>query len=160
MAPLEPRMRREHRVARRQIIVLADLVLVTPTHLGNGDTEGVTDMALVVDAVSQQALLTGASLVGALRAYILTRQHGYNVAEQQATAPNGHLQLDDAELLFGGRKGDDDGTQSPLILHELAEGSTRSAQQMDNHVWSCATGSALIRTPAPQPRPRSMIWRC
>lgn len=132
MTVIESRMRRRQRVVSQQIVVQADLVLHTPTHLGNGDTEGVTDMALLVDAVSQQALLTGASLAGALRAYLLTRQHGYRkregdttvaspdgtTAEVETLPGNDQPTPDDAELLFGGRKGDDGGIQSPLIVND------------------------------------------
>lgn len=54
---------------QERICVVGELVLDTPTHLGNGDVEGLLDMPLHVDILEGRALLTGASLAGALRAY-------------------------------------------------------------------------------------------
>jgi CRISPR/Cas system CMR subunit Cmr4 (Cas7 group RAMP superfamily) len=111
---------RAQRVVRRWISVRGTLVLQAPAHLGSGDREGPTDMSLVRDSVSDRALLTGASLAGALRSYLRAYQHGY-AAEEPARAAFAAKGL--AELLFGGRKGDDDGYQSPLIIADaLSEG--------------------------------------
>ena len=38
------------------------LVLTTPTHLGNGDTDATTDMPIVLDEATGKALLPGTSL--------------------------------------------------------------------------------------------------
>ncbi len=56
-----------------RIVVTGELVLDTPTHLGSGDAEGPLDMALLVDPLEERALLTGASLAGALRHYVEMR---------------------------------------------------------------------------------------
>lgn len=55
-----------------RIIVTGTLVLETPTHFGNGDSEGLLDMPLHLDALEGKALLTGSSLAGGLRGYLHT----------------------------------------------------------------------------------------
>lgn len=94
---------------RKRIIIHGNLVLLTPTHLGNGDTDAPTDMALLRDSISGAALLTGSSIAGALRNYLRAREQGDNKCE-----PSGAKAM--AERLFGGLKGDDEGSQSPLIV--------------------------------------------
>jgi CRISPR/Cas system CSM-associated protein Csm3 (group 7 of RAMP superfamily) len=89
-------------------VIEGDLVLQTPTHLGNGDTDGIVDMPLLLDEATGRALLPGTSLAGALRNYLRERRHGF---EQRAA---------DAliEALFGGEKGNDEGNQSALIIDD------------------------------------------
>lgn len=95
-------------------LIEGDLVLQTPTHLGNGDTDGIVDMPLLLDEVTGKALLPGTSLAGALRNYLYERCHGF---EKQASDPW-------IEALFGGQKGNDDGDQSALIIDDaLGEAS-------------------------------------
>jgi len=53
-----------------RIIVEGRLVLETPAHFGQGDTESPLDMPLLRDPLEGKALLTGASLAGALRNYL------------------------------------------------------------------------------------------
>lgn len=53
-----------------RIVVTGALVLETPTHLGNGDTESPLDMPLILDPLEGKALLTGTSIAGALRNYL------------------------------------------------------------------------------------------
>lgn len=53
-----------------RIVVTCDLVLDTPTHLGNGDGDSLLDMPLHLDALEGRALLTGTSLAGGLRGYV------------------------------------------------------------------------------------------
>ena len=76
------------------------LVLDTPTCLGSGDADSPTDLALLRDSVSDCALLTGASIAGALRNYLREYQGGYGVEEQKG---------DRATTLFGGTRRDPDG---------------------------------------------------
>jgi CRISPR/Cas system CSM-associated protein Csm3 (group 7 of RAMP superfamily) len=89
-------------------VIEGDLVLQTPTHLGNGDTDGIVDMPPLLDEATGRALLPGTSLAGALRNYLRERRHGF---EQRAA---------DAliEALFGGEKGNDEGNQSALIIDD------------------------------------------
>ena len=98
------------RIAVR-LVVTGTLRLITPTQLGNGDAESITDMPLLRDAVSDQPLLTGTSVAGALRAYLQRRVAG-NFAPENAAHSNA------ASLLFGSVKGDDEGEQSPLIVDD------------------------------------------
>lgn len=107
------------RYIQARIVVEGDLVLLTPAHFGNGDGSDETDLPLLTDALEpQRPLLTGASLAGALRAY-LKRFSG------------GDRSLDEA--LFGGAKGDDDGWQSPLITDD-ALGSKGAAVELRDGV--------------------------
>ncbi|NJN19152.1 MAG: hypothetical protein HC822_24295 [Oscillochloris sp.] len=106
----------DHRAPRpiaTRLIVTGTLHLLTPAHLGNGDAEAITDMPLLLDTVGDDPvpLLTGTSIAGALRGYLLTRGQGYRAVEQRRS---GQM----AELLFGAVKGDDTGEQSPLIVDD------------------------------------------
>ncbi len=56
-----------------RIVILGDLILETPTHLGNGDADGPLDMPLISDELEGKPLLTGTSIAGALRNYIKRR---------------------------------------------------------------------------------------
>ena len=134
----------------RRIVIEGDLVLQTPAQFGNGDSDALTDMPLLVDAHDGVSpLLTGTTLAGALRAYLHRREQGY----RQADKP-GQDTL--TELLFGGFKGDDEGEQSALIVDdalgtgyqiEMRDGvrldpQTRTADDgglFDMHVWSAGT---------------------
>jgi Uncharacterized protein predicted to be involved in DNA repair (RAMP superfamily) len=89
-------------------VIEGDLVLQTPTHLGNGDTDGIVDMPLLLDEATGRALLPGTSLAGALRNYLRERRHGF---EQRASDTL-------IEALFGGEKGNDEGSQSALIIDD------------------------------------------
>ncbi|MCA6612688.1 MAG: hypothetical protein IM516_11410 [Pseudanabaena sp. M158S2SP1A06QC] len=97
------RLNNHQRKIYKRIIVKGTLVLDTPTCLGSGDSDSLTDLALLRDSVDEdKALLTGASIAGALRNYL----HEYNP------------ELGLAKLLFGGERGDDQGDQSPLIVND------------------------------------------
>ncbi|MCU0490918.1 MAG: RAMP superfamily CRISPR-associated protein [Chloroflexaceae bacterium] len=93
-----------------RLVVQGTLELTSPAHLGNGESEGLTDMPLLRDPLENRPLLTGTSIAGALRGYMLTRKIGYGKVEQKGM-------VDD---LFGMVKGDDadDAGQSPLIVED------------------------------------------
>lgn len=55
----------------KRFYITGDLCMKTPSHLGCGDSEGVLDMPLLRDPLEGKALLTGATLAGALRAYLI-----------------------------------------------------------------------------------------
>lgn len=102
-----------------RIVVEGTLVLETPASLGNGDAEGVTDMPLLTDPLEGRALLTGASIAGALRNYLRERLLAYGVDE--FVDENGKRNVDAGKLpivtrLFGSL--DDDGEQSHLIVND------------------------------------------
>lgn len=103
------RKERHQRAIIKRIIVRGNLVLETPTCLGSGDAESLTDLALLRDSISDRALLTGASIAGALRNYLREYESNYNVTENRNSL---------ATLLFGGMRSDDDGEQSPLIVDD------------------------------------------
>lgn len=69
------------RAARKitgRILISGRLELETPAHFGNGDVVGVTDMPLLRDpSDGVTPLLTGASIAGALRAYLREMERGY-----------------------------------------------------------------------------------
>ena len=110
-------MNRRQRIVHRRVIIRGDLILQTATHLGDGDSEGATDMALLRDGREpSMVLLPGASIAGALRSYLREHRHGIFGAEQAHGL---------TETLFGGQKSDDEGYQSPLIANDaLAKPST------------------------------------
>jgi len=93
---------------RERWIIEGDLVLQTPTHLGNGDSDGIVDMPLLLDEATGRALLPGASLTGALRNFLQEHRHGFG--RRQSDGP--------IEALFGGDKGNDNGSQSALIVDD------------------------------------------
>ncbi|MGG6269699.1 RAMP superfamily CRISPR-associated protein [Leptolyngbya sp. AN03gr2] len=103
------RKERHQRAIVKRIIVRGVLVLETPTCLGSGDAESLTDLALLRDSISDRALLTGASIAGALRNYLREYEFNYNAAESNTSF---------ATALFGGMRSDDDGEQSPLIVDD------------------------------------------
>ncbi len=124
--------RNQHPIAQR-IIVRGTLILDTPTCLGSGDAESPTDIALLRDSVSDCALLTGASIGGALRNYLREYQHGYGVEEQ-----NG----DRATRLFGGTRRDPDGEQSPLIINDAISSTIPIVELRDGVEIEAITGTA------------------
>lgn len=98
----------QSRQITKRIVVECDLVLQTPAHFGSGDEAG-SLVPLIVDELTQQPLLTGASIAGALRSYLWTVQYGYGCAQTSEGV---------AALLFGGSRQDNDGHQSRLIVND------------------------------------------
>ncbi len=127
------RMTRKHREIVRRIVVKGLLTLQSPTCLGSGDSESMADLAIVRDSVSQKALLTGASLAGALRNYLRDYERDYNASESTS---------DWATALFGGIRGDDDGEQSPLIVYDAISRETPTIELRDGVVIDSETGTA------------------
>jgi CRISPR/Cas system CSM-associated protein Csm3 (group 7 of RAMP superfamily) len=103
------RLKRNQRHIIERILIRGTLILDTPTCLGSGDADGPTDMMLVRDSISLHALLTGASIAGALRNYVHEREDGYGKEEQNNSV---------SASLFGGISKDDDGDQSRLIIND------------------------------------------
>lgn len=99
-----------------RIVIEGTLVLETPAHFGAGDDDGAV-MGLLVDALDGKSpLLTGASIAGALRSYLWSRERGYG---QEQSDKNSETSA--AALLFGTSRADDtDGTgdQSRLIVDD------------------------------------------
>lgn len=105
-------MSRNNRGVIERWFIEGALELVTPTSLSNGDDDPLVDLPIAVDALEGRPLLTGASLAGALRAYLADCGEGY------------------AETLFGGRRGVATGAQSPLIVED-ALGSKDQALRIE-----------------------------
>lgn len=90
---------------QKRIVVEGNLVLKTPAHFGNGDNNEQTDMTLLIDERTRQPLLPGASIAGALKAYLELCQSDTGLIYQ----------------IFGSE--DDKIGQSALIVHDAyAEG--------------------------------------
>ncbi len=92
-----------------RIVVEGNLVLLTPTSFGNGDSEGLTDISLLLDEVAGTALLTGTSIAGALRNYLRERERGFEKDEDHSSI---------CRKLFGWHKDEDEGAQSLLIIDD------------------------------------------
>ena len=108
-------------------VIEGALVLTTPTHLGNGDTDATTDMPLLLDEATGKALLPGTSLAGALRNYLNERTQGYGHRSQAAQGERAEIDaLRSATVkLLGGEKGDDEGAQSALIIEDALAGKPK-----------------------------------
>lgn len=135
-----------------RIVVEGDLVLQTLAHFGNGDSDDVTDMPLLLDPLDEAEgritpLLTGASIAGALRNYLREVENGYGSEAKYAPISNS---------LFGGWQGDNDGEQSPLIVEDARgengaiefrdgvaiDGTSRTAadgKKYDLQLWAAGT---------------------
>ncbi len=87
-------------------VITAELVLLTATRLG-GRSGSPVDMPVLRDALTGSPLLTGSTLAGAVRAYLTDRLAGYGRDEPKQVA-----------TLFGGSRGVDEGTQSPLVVFD------------------------------------------
>jgi CRISPR/Cas system CSM-associated protein Csm3 (group 7 of RAMP superfamily) len=98
-----------------RIVVTGALVLETPTHLGNGDADSPLDMPLILDPLERKALLTGASIAGALRSYLT--EYSLSLADQ----------------LFG-QPTDDASIQSPLIVDDAVGNSLKPDTELRDGV--------------------------
>ncbi len=118
----------------KRIVIQGELVLETPTHLGNGETVGPTDMNLLRDSVDHgKALLTGASIAGALRSYLREVQHGYG----ESPSPKSPV-----ISLFGGAREDEAGLQSLLIVDDARSTAPAEIEIRDGVRIDPATGTA------------------
>ncbi|MGE3524769.1 MAG: RAMP superfamily CRISPR-associated protein, partial [Gemmatimonadales bacterium] len=113
-------------------VIRGTLTLETALHLGGEGGEQV-DMPVLRDARDGKPLLPGTTLAGALRSALADRLAGY-----------GEPELPEVAALFGGARGDDDGSQSPLIvfdaLGEMPPG--QGVEIRDGVAISPATGIA------------------
>ena len=105
-----------------RVVVCGELILETPTCFGNGDGDSLADMPLALDPLEGRALLTGASIAGALRSYLRERELGYG---QEGGPEALHNQL------FGYQK-NDEGKQSWLITYDaLSDQETPGVELRD-----------------------------
>lgn len=87
-------------------VIRGTLTLKTALHLGGMGDERV-DMPVLRDARDGKPLLPGTTLAGALRSALADRLAGYNESEPS-----------EVTMLFGGARGDEQGSQSPLIVFD------------------------------------------
>lgn len=101
-------------------VIRGTLTLETALHLG-GDVGEHVDMPVLRDARDGKPLLPGTTLAGALRSALADRLLGYGEPEM-VRDQNDCLRLrpkaEPIVALFGGSRGDDDGSQSPLIVFD------------------------------------------
>ena len=123
------------------------LSLATAAHFG-GKGDSALDMPILRCARTGRPLLPGTSLGGALRAYALDRLAGYgNEPGPFALDQTNWQTLDKTKIavLFGGARGDDKGSQSPLIVFDalgtLPKESSHT-EVRDGVMIESATGTA------------------
>jgi CRISPR/Cas system CSM-associated protein Csm3 (group 7 of RAMP superfamily) len=143
--------RAKHRYLSERIIVTGVLELTSPAHFGNGDADELTDMPLLVDEVDGRAVITGASLAGALRNYLRDWQWGYDLAMPSSDPLSADYRAGisaESDLLatklFGAHRGDDLGDQSPLIVDDAlsVENGMPDIELRDGVKICNATGTA------------------
>lgn len=125
----------------KRVVISGKLKLLTPTQIGSGEPVGPTDMTLLRDPLTAtQALLPGASIAGALRNYLREREYGYGRA-----VPDEEARDSPVVQLFGGRRGDDEGAQSLLIvddaLSEEAQVEIRDGVRIEPKTGTAAEGA-------------------
>lgn len=99
-----------------RIVIEGDLELLTPAHFGSGDADDLTDMPLLVDLRDNKTpVLPGASLAGALRNYLASRQMGYR-------SKSSKKQIWDsvARQLFGGIGETGQGEEKEQLIEQSA----------------------------------------
>ncbi len=113
-------------------VVCGTLTLETAMHLGGEATEQ-ADQPVLRDPREGGPLLPGTTFAGALRNALADRLGGYGGDEPEAVS-----------MLFGGARGDDDGSQSPLIVFDAlgALPGTQGIEIRDGVAISPASGTA------------------
>jgi CRISPR/Cas system CSM-associated protein Csm3 (group 7 of RAMP superfamily) len=140
--------RKDHRLVARRIIVRGELVLESPTCLGSGEVDSPTDMPLLVDSISKCALLTGTSIAGSLRNYLLQKEHGYRSQEQRNTLTallfgDWSLYDDEKKLPESDKQRlQDAGHQSPLIINDSISDSVPDIELRDSVKINSRKGTA------------------
>lgn len=133
----------DHRSIDERWVIKGKLYLETPAHLGNGEVDALTDMPLLLSEVDQKPLLLGTSIAGALRNYLREVEIGFG--EEHPDYDDGDAKKAEAKLyssiLFGGSRYDDEGGQSPLIVHD-ALGTPAGTELRDGVAIDAATRTA------------------
>lgn len=113
-------------------VIRGTLTIETALHLGGEGTDRV-DMPVLRDPREGKPLLPGTTFAGALRSALSDRLAGYGEVEPAEVA-----------ALFGGARGDDDGSQSPLIIFDALGvlPGTYGVEVRDGVAVSPATGTA------------------
>ena len=109
-----------------RVWVEGKLELETPARFGGGEADDLLDMPLLLDSVEQRALLTGASIAGALRNYLRTRECGDLVLENPGSL---------CAALFGRTQAAEEGAHSVLMTHDaLSETPSRPRTELRDGV--------------------------
>ncbi|NEQ36902.1 MAG: hypothetical protein F6K40_11680 [Okeania sp. SIO3I5] len=127
------RLNRHQRQIIERIIIRGKLILDTPTCLGSGDAEGPTNLMLMRDSITPYALLTGASIAGALRNYLHEYENGYEKEEKYDGL---------ATYLFGATREEENGDQSPLIINDSISSEVPKVELRDGVKINSVTGIA------------------
>lgn len=131
----DPQWLKSREVVER-IVITGQLVLDTPAHFGNGDSDGLTDIALARDAlVPTRPLLTGASIAGALRNYLREYQLGFS-------NPEAYDGSSLAEQLFGYVHRSDEASLQSWLMIDDALGETNSIELREGVAIDAATRTA------------------
>lgn len=139
--------KREGRHIIKRIIVRGNLILDTPTCLGSGDAEGLTDMMLLRDSISSHALLTGTSIAGALRNYLNEYECNYGTNENRQ---NISAQLFGDLFAYQDEKDfsesdklrlKEEDNQSPLIIHDAISNTIPQVELRDGVEIDGKTGT-------------------
>jgi CRISPR/Cas system CSM-associated protein Csm3 (group 7 of RAMP superfamily) len=138
---------RHQRNIYKRIIVKGTLFLDTPTCLGSGDSDSLTDLALLRDSVDEdKALLTGASIAGALRNYL--RDYAGKYGELEAEGDLTNLLFGSARKILDQNKKVvivDDGDQSPLIVNDSISTEKIDIELRDGVKIDGKTGTAATK---------------
>ncbi len=117
-----------------RIVAETDLVLLSPAHFGNGDSENAADMPLLKDETDGiSPLIPGSSICGALRSYLTAIEIGHRTSA--------HSKNSLIELLFGSDKGSKGKYQSRVIVGDSI-GKYRSHEQRQGARLNPATRTA------------------
>ncbi len=131
--------RAKHRSILERWVITGTLTLKTPANFSSGENDGAVDMPVLRDETDGMPFIPGTSIAGALRNYLREREIGYG----------GDSDNNDREknlystLLFGAKRGEEEGRQSPLITFDAPgrpsgfelrdgvkiDGSTRTAAE-------------------------------
>lgn len=129
--------RREGAGIRTRVVVTGDLIAQTPIHLGNGDGDEQVDLPLLEDPLDGGPLLTGTTLAGALRGYLLAREFG----ERPARLSPEQERRSAAAQLLGGARADVNGIASCLIVDD-ARARPAGVERRDGVALDPATRTA------------------
>ena len=120
MNPLDDAM--PGRTIRARWVIRGMLTLETAMHLGGSEGTERVDAPVLRDPRSGQPLLPGTTFAGAMRSALANRIQGYLAwsPSDETKSLRRKLPAEPAEvvLLFGGVRGKDDGSQSPLIVFD------------------------------------------
>lgn len=143
------------RKIRERIYIRGRLVLQTPAHFGNGDTDAITDIPLLRDSLDGRSpLLTGTSIAGALRNYLREAEAGHGAVED----PDQDAKLL-AEQLFGHLVGREGSVMSCLMVDD-ARGTLPPSPPLRSATGWRSIPAAALRRSMKKAKERNLTWNC